>query len=129
MKTLCALMVMAGSAAVALQTPAEIDPGMKTVVQVAIVCRDVEATSKRWAALLGVDPPAIHLTRPGKEVKVMYRGRPSNGQAKIAFSSSDKWAWRSWNLSGPTRPSESSSTRMARECSISHSASRTWMEL
>ena len=61
------------------------DPGMKAVVQVAIVCRDVEATSKRWAAALGVRPPQIKTTKPGAEVKELFRGRPSMGQAKLAF--------------------------------------------
>lgn len=67
------------------QEPAYRDPGMKAIVQVAIVCRDVEATSKRWAAALGVRPPSIKTTKPGPEVKETYRGRPSQGQAKIAF--------------------------------------------
>jgi catechol 2,3-dioxygenase-like lactoylglutathione lyase family enzyme len=67
------------------QTPAYRDPGMVAVTQVAIVCRDIEATSKRWAAVLGVDPPRISTTKPGHEVKVMFRGRPSEGQAKLAF--------------------------------------------
>ncbi len=61
------------------------DPGMKAVVQVAIICRDIEATSKRWAAALGVQPPQIKTTKPGSEVKELYRGRPSTGQAKLAF--------------------------------------------
>jgi catechol 2,3-dioxygenase-like lactoylglutathione lyase family enzyme len=61
------------------------DPGLKKVVQVAFVCRDVEATSKRWATVLGVDPPKIWTTRPGHEVKMIYRGKPSEGQAKIAI--------------------------------------------
>ena len=72
-------------AAAPAQEPAYRDPGMKTVVQVAVVCRDIEATSKRWAAVLGVDPPQIRTTKPGGEVKVMYRGHPSAGQAKLAF--------------------------------------------
>jgi catechol 2,3-dioxygenase-like lactoylglutathione lyase family enzyme len=61
------------------------DPGIKVVTQVAIVCRDIEATAKRWAAVLGVDPPQIRTTKPGSEVKVTFRGKPSNGQAKLAF--------------------------------------------
>ncbi len=61
------------------------DPGMKAIAQVAIVCRDIEATSKRWAAVLGVPAPQIRTTRPGAEVKETYRGRPSAGQAKLAF--------------------------------------------
>ncbi len=67
------------------QQPAYVDPGMKSVVQVAIVCRDIEATSKRWASVLGVEPPQIRTTKPGHEVKESYRGRPSEGQAKLAF--------------------------------------------
>ena len=67
------------------QGPAYHDSGMKVVTQVAIVCRDVEATSKRWAGLLGVAPPQIHTTKPGHEVKLIYRGHPSDGQAKLAF--------------------------------------------
>jgi methylmalonyl-CoA/ethylmalonyl-CoA epimerase len=67
------------------QIPAYHDSGMNVVTQVAIVCRDIEATSKRWAAVLGVDPPQIRTTKPGHEVKVMYRGHPSEGQAKLAF--------------------------------------------
>jgi methylmalonyl-CoA/ethylmalonyl-CoA epimerase len=67
------------------QGPAYHDPGMKVVTQVAIVCRDIDATSKRWAVMLGVNPPQIHTTKPGHEAKLMYRGRPSDGQAKLAF--------------------------------------------
>lgn len=62
-----------------------VDPGMKAVVQVAIVCRDIEATSKRWAAVLGVNAPQITTTKPGHDVKAMFRGRPTEGQAKLAF--------------------------------------------
>lgn len=70
----------------ALQSPVEPpDPGMKTLVQVAIVTRNAEATAEQWAAVLGVPVPKITLTRPGHEVKVVYRGKASGGQAKIAF--------------------------------------------
>lgn len=67
------------------QAPVAIDPGLKTVVQVAIVTKDIEASAKRWAAVLGMDVPKITTTRPGQEVKVEYRGKPSGGQAKLAF--------------------------------------------
>ena len=67
------------------QSPAYHDPGMKVVTQVAIVCRDIESTSKRWAAVLGVDPPRILTIKPGNEAKLVYRGHPSNGKAKLAF--------------------------------------------
>jgi catechol 2,3-dioxygenase-like lactoylglutathione lyase family enzyme len=61
------------------------DPGLKKVIQVALVVRDIEASSKRWAAFLGVPVPTIRTTRPGHEVKLMYRGHPSEGQVKLAF--------------------------------------------
>lgn len=61
------------------------DPGLKRIVQVAIVCRDIEATSKRWAALLGMEAPKINTTRPGKEVRMIVRGKPSDARVKLAF--------------------------------------------
>lgn len=67
------------------QEAAGLDPGMKTLVQVAIVTRDIEASAKRWAAVLGMPVPSITTTRPGNEVKVVYRGKPSQGRAKLAF--------------------------------------------
>lgn len=84
MKKLAFVLVLLPTIAPA-QGPTYHDPGMKVVTQVAIVCRDIEATSKRWATVLGVDPPQIRTTKPGHEVKVMYRGHPSEGQAKLAF--------------------------------------------
>ena len=61
------------------------DPGLKKVVQVAIVVRDIEATSRLWADLLGMPVPEIRTTRPGNEVKEIYRGKPSEGQVKLTF--------------------------------------------
>ena len=84
MKTLTFLLALLPAIAPA-QSPAYRDPGMKIVTQVAIVCRDIEVTSKRWAAVLGVDPPQIRTTKPGNEVKVLFRGRSSEGRAKLAF--------------------------------------------
>jgi len=61
------------------------DPGLKKVVQIAIVVRDIEAASRRWADFLGVDVPKITTTRPGREVQMTYRGKPSDGRVKLAF--------------------------------------------
>ncbi len=61
------------------------DPGLKKVIQVAIVVRDIEAASKRWSELLGMPVPEIRTTRPGHEVKMTYRGKPSEGQVKLTF--------------------------------------------
>lgn len=81
--TLCAL------AALCTLAPAQdapyVDPGLKKIVQVAIVCKDIEASAQRWSTILGMPVPPISTTRPGHEVKVMYRGKPSEGQAKLTF--------------------------------------------
>jgi methylmalonyl-CoA/ethylmalonyl-CoA epimerase len=61
------------------------DPGLRKVIQVAIVVRDIEAASRQWAELLGVPAPKVTTTRPGHEVKMTYRGKPSDGQVKLAF--------------------------------------------
>jgi catechol 2,3-dioxygenase-like lactoylglutathione lyase family enzyme len=67
------------------QEPPAKDPGFEKIVQIAIVTRDIEASAKRWAALLGMPQSPITTTRPGQEVKVVYRGKPSSGQAKLTF--------------------------------------------
>lgn len=69
----------------AQQPPAPLDPGLQTIVQVAIVTRDIETSAKRWAAILGMPVPPISTTRPGHVVRVFYQGRPSSGQAKLTF--------------------------------------------
>ena len=61
------------------------DPGLKTIVQVAVVCRDIEVTARRWAAFLGVEMPTISSTGPGNECGMVYRGKPSNARCKLAF--------------------------------------------
>jgi catechol 2,3-dioxygenase-like lactoylglutathione lyase family enzyme len=81
---IASLILMAALAAPA-QQPTAIDPGLKTVVQVAIVTKDIDASAKRWAAVLGMEVPKISTTRPGQEVKVVFKGKPSTGQAKLAF--------------------------------------------
>lgn len=61
------------------------DPGLDKVIQIAIVVKDIEEAAKRWAELLGKPVPEIRTTRPGNEVKVIYRGKPSDGQVKLTF--------------------------------------------
>jgi len=61
------------------------DPGFEGVAQVAIVCRDIEATAKRWSALLGLDVPKIFPTPPGLKTRMIYRGQPSDARCKLAF--------------------------------------------
>jgi catechol 2,3-dioxygenase-like lactoylglutathione lyase family enzyme len=83
------LFVLIAVTALAAPAPAQSqparDPGFKFITQVALVTKDVEASAKRWAALLGVEVPEISTTRPGSEVHMIYQGKPSNSQAKLAF--------------------------------------------
>ena len=79
------VLAVAVSAPVAAQSAAQRDPGFKTVTQVALVTKNIEASAKHWAAVLGVDVPKITTTLPGEEVHMVYGGKPSNARAKLAF--------------------------------------------
>jgi catechol 2,3-dioxygenase-like lactoylglutathione lyase family enzyme len=59
--------------------------GSRKLAQVAIVVRDIEESSRRWADALGVEPTNIIVTQPGDECRMTYRGEPSNCRAKLAF--------------------------------------------
>lgn len=59
--------------------------GSTTLAQVAIVVRDIEAATRRWADVLGMPVPQVITTSPGLDVEQTYRGVPSNAQAKLAF--------------------------------------------
>jgi catechol 2,3-dioxygenase-like lactoylglutathione lyase family enzyme len=61
--------------------------GSTTLAQVAIVVRDIEASARRYAEILGLPVPNIITTRPGSDVNMTYRGEPSDAQAKLAFFS------------------------------------------
>ena len=80
-----ALFILFSTAMTFAQGPAYRDPGIGKVVQIAIVCKDVDASSQRWSRLLGKPAPPAHTTVPGHEAKVMYHGKPSEGQGKLTF--------------------------------------------
>ena len=82
-----ALFVLFNVAVMFAQSPAYRDPGIGKVVQIAIVCKDVNACSQRWSRLLGKPAPPARTTVPGHEAKVMYHGKPSEGQGKLTFFS------------------------------------------
>ncbi|MGE5646531.1 MAG: VOC family protein [Acidobacteriota bacterium] len=82
---IAAAAVLAALPATAPSQEPYVDPGMKQIVQVAIVCKDIEACSQRWARMLGQKPNPIRTTLPGREVKVLYHGKPSDGRAKLTF--------------------------------------------
>jgi catechol 2,3-dioxygenase-like lactoylglutathione lyase family enzyme len=83
-KKLALALALLGSSISAQQPVGDPDPGLKTLTQICIVCRDLDACVKRWATALGVPVPTARITRPGPEVKELYRGKPSTGQARIA---------------------------------------------
>ena len=60
-------------------------PFDRKAAQIAIVVRDIEASSRRFAGLFGVDVPEIRVNQPGNERGLIYRGKPTNDQAKLAF--------------------------------------------
>jgi catechol 2,3-dioxygenase-like lactoylglutathione lyase family enzyme len=62
-----------------------LDPGLKRLAQVAIVCRNIEHSAARWAAVLGVELPPVFTTPPGLKCRMTFRGAPSDAQAKLAF--------------------------------------------
>jgi methylmalonyl-CoA/ethylmalonyl-CoA epimerase len=53
--------------------------------QVAIICQDVEKSAKEWAALFGVETPKWSITQSLDEANTRYRGKPTEGRAKLAF--------------------------------------------
>ena len=56
-----------------------------TVAQIGIVVRDIAATAKTWAMLLGVPIPEITTTAPFDEARTEVQGEPSTARAKLAF--------------------------------------------
>lgn len=57
------------------------------VVQIGIVVRDIEESSKLWAKLLGTDVPKPIETGTADVTNMIYREEPSSGRAKLAFFS------------------------------------------
>lgn len=55
------------------------------LAQVALVVRDIEASSAKWASLLGQPIPTPFTTKPGDEVNQKVKGLPSDAQCKLAF--------------------------------------------
>jgi catechol 2,3-dioxygenase-like lactoylglutathione lyase family enzyme len=53
--------------------------------QVALVVEDIEAVSRAWAAVLGVDVPAWSLPDTEDVAHTRYNGAPTTAQAKLAF--------------------------------------------
>ena len=61
----------------------------KEMTQVGLVVRDIEAKSKAWADLLGVDVPEVIVTDELDKAHTRYKGEPTEARAKLAFFNLD----------------------------------------
>jgi catechol 2,3-dioxygenase-like lactoylglutathione lyase family enzyme len=59
--------------------------GTVTVAQIGIVVRDIQATARAWADILGLPMPEIEVTDPIDLAHTEYCGQPSPARAKLAF--------------------------------------------
>jgi catechol 2,3-dioxygenase-like lactoylglutathione lyase family enzyme len=59
--------------------------GSNVIVQVGLIVRDVEETTKAYADVFGVDVPQWFLTDPEDVAHTRYRGEPTTARAKLAF--------------------------------------------
>lgn len=57
----------------------------RVVCQVGLVVRDVEASARAFADLLGVEVPPWKMTDSVDEAHTRYRGEPTEARAKLAF--------------------------------------------
>jgi catechol 2,3-dioxygenase-like lactoylglutathione lyase family enzyme len=55
------------------------------VAQIGIIVRDIEATAKAYADFLGLPMPSISETAKFQESRTIFRGKPSDATAKLAF--------------------------------------------
>ena len=55
------------------------------VTQVAIIVKDIEKSAKVFAEFLGAAVPEIRRTGPRETAQTLYRGKPSEARAKLAF--------------------------------------------
>jgi len=58
---------------------------LKRVTQIAIVVRDIEKASAVWSKLLDMEKPSIVETEGLESTHMTFRGKPSNGKAKLCF--------------------------------------------
>ena len=59
--------------------------GSRVVCQIGLVVRDIEKSAKAYADLFGVDVPDWSLTDPEEKAHTRYRGKSTEGRAKLAF--------------------------------------------
>ena len=59
--------------------------GTKAVIQLGIIVRDINVTSKKYAQLFGVEIPQVIITDVYEKTQTQYRGKPTSARAKMAF--------------------------------------------
>ncbi len=59
--------------------------GSKLVCQVAIVVRDAERAARKFAELIGAEPPKPFIANEDGSDTVRLRGEPTRGRVKLAF--------------------------------------------
>jgi methylmalonyl-CoA/ethylmalonyl-CoA epimerase len=57
----------------------------QVVTQVGIVVKDIEKTSRAFAALFAVDVPQVVMTDPVKDAHTEFHGQSTKARAKLAF--------------------------------------------
>lgn len=55
------------------------------ITQIGIVVKDIEETSKRYAALFGIEKPEAKWTDVQEIAHTKYNGKPTPARAKLAF--------------------------------------------
>ncbi len=57
----------------------------KRMAQVAVIVEDIEKSAEFYARMFGIDKPAAIVAAGHESRPTMYRGKPSNATAKLAF--------------------------------------------
>ncbi len=61
----------------------------KTITQVAVVVKDIDKARNAWAQLLGIKAPEVSVAESHPSRPTLYRGKPTDAKAKLAFISMD----------------------------------------
>jgi len=59
--------------------------GTRFICQIAIVVRDIETATRRFAGLLGMEPPQIMTCNSDGSEEVTFRGKKTPGRARLSF--------------------------------------------
>lgn len=57
---------------------------LKSIIQIAMVVKDIEKTAKAWSEIFGVEMPKIEKISGPEDCQIYYRGEKTGTRAKIA---------------------------------------------